>query len=126
MAAKFYECESCKATFHCIACKDGKWEACTERIKEIFPGTVEASHEKHIPVVTMDGRQVKVVVGEAEHPMIDEHYIEWIAIETKHGMQVKNLKPHLKPEAVFLLTDDDELKTAYAFCNLHGLWKKEA
>ena len=93
-------------------------------MKEIVPGSVDAAVEKHVPVVTKDGNTVKVFVGEVEHPMLEEHYIGWIAIETKEGMQRKTLKAGQKPEAIFALADGDELVAAYAWCNLHGLWKK--
>ena len=95
-----------------------------DRMKELVPGSVDAAVEKHVPVVTEDGNKVKVFVGEVEHPMVEEHYIGWIAIETKEGMQRKYLKAGEKPEAVFALADGDKLVAAYAWCNIHGLWKK--
>jgi superoxide reductase len=58
--------------------------------------------------------------------MLDAHYIEWIALETRQGMQRKLLSPGMEPVAVFALTEDDEPVAAYAYCNLHGFWKAEA
>lgn len=126
MSAKFYECESCKSIFTELAVKGEKGKACEAHLKEIKPGAVDAAKEKHVPVIEKQGNKVTVFIGEVEHPMIAEHYIEWIAIETKHGMQVKYLKPGDTPEAEFILTEDDKVKTAYEYCNIHGLWKKEA
>ena len=57
--------------------------------------------------------------------MIDAHYIEWIAIETTNGSQKKILKPGEEPKAEFLLADGEKFVAAYAYCNLHGLWKSE-
>jgi len=96
---------------------------CDEKMKEIIPGTVEASKEKHIPVYHIDGNKVNVTVGEIEHPMQEEHYIEWISIQTKQGNQRKTLKPGERPEACFAICEGDEVEAVYAYCNLHGLWK---
>ena len=63
------------------------------------------------------------MVGEVAHPMADVHFIEWIAIETTHGVQRKCLKPGQDPKAEFLLADGEKYIAAYAYCNLHGLWK---
>jgi superoxide reductase len=76
-------------------------------------------------VVEINGSTVNVKVGSVEHPSLPEHYIEWILLETDKGFQVKQLQPGDKPEAVFVLTENEKLKTAYEFCNLHKLWKLE-
>ena len=94
-------------------------------MKELVPGEVDAAVEKHVPVVTVEGNVVKVEVGEVEHPMLEEHYIGFVAIETKNGaVQKKYLNPGEKPVAEFVLAEGDELVAAYEYCNLHGLWKK--
>ena len=95
-------------------------------MQEIIPGTTDAAQEKHVPVIQKEGNKVTVTVGEVEHPMLEEHYIQWISIETKEGNQRKILKPGEAPTAVFMLTESDELIAAYEYCNLHGLWKAEA
>ena len=80
--------------------------------------------KKHVPVVEQDGDTVKVTVGSVEHPMLEEHFIQWVCLETENGSQIKYLKPGAKPEAVFTL-NDDRLVAVYEYCNLHGLWKAE-
>ena len=92
-------------------------------MKEIIPGTVEASLEKHIPVYEIKDNKVYVSVGSIEHPMIPEHYIEWISLQTTCGNQRKALKPGQKPEVCFAICDCEEVEAVYAYCNLHGLWK---
>ena len=87
--------------------------------------TVDAAREKHVPVITREGNLVTVTVGSVLHPMTEEHYIPFIALETAQGLQVKNLKPGMKPVAVFALADGDGPVAAYEYCNLHGLWKAE-
>lgn len=94
-------------------------------MKEIDACSVDAAKEKHIPVCERDGNHIKVTVGSIEHPMLQEHYIEWIAIETTNGIQVKYLKPENPPKACFALTEGEEVIALYEHCNIHGLWKAE-
>lgn len=122
---KFYKCEGCgkiAVLFRESACPT---KCCGEPMVEVVPGTVDAAREKHIPDVAVEGNLVKVKVGSVEHPMLDAHYIEWIILETNQGFQKKDLKPGMKPEAVFMLAEGEEPKAAYEYCNLHGLWKAD-
>ena len=96
---------------------------CGEPMKEIVPGTTDAAVEKHVPVVTVEGGKVNVSVGSVAHPMVPEHFIEWVALKTAKGNQRKALNPGDEPEISFLIEEDDEVEAVYAFCNLHGLWK---
>ena len=91
-------------------------------LASVKENTVDASLEKHVPVVKVEGNKVSVRIGSVDHPMLDVHYIEMIIIETKKGLQVKYLNPGEEPYAEFLL-EDDEFVAAYEYCNLHGLWK---
>ena len=91
-------------------------------LTEVVANTEEASLEKHIPVVELENNSVKVTVGSVLHPMIDVHYIEVIAVETTKGFQIKYLNPGELPVANFTL-NDEEFVSAYAYCNLHGLWR---
>ncbi len=122
---KFYVCEICGNLVEMVKESGAAITCCGQKMKEIVPGTVDAAFEKHVPVVQVIGQQVKVSVGAVTHPMLDVHYIEWIALETKKGVQRKTLSPNQSPEVVFVLTPDDEVVAAYAYCNLHGLWKSE-
>lgn len=94
--------------------------------EELVPNKVDAAQEKHVPVIEKEDKLVTVKVGSVAHPMTEEHYIVFIAIETKYGTQTKNLHPGDKPEAVFTLSADDEILAAYEYCNLHGLWMADA
>ena len=91
-------------------------------MQKITENTVEASTEKHLPVIKREGSKVTVTVGSIEHPMEEKHYIEWIALETRAGNQRKVLQPGQKPQAVFYIAEDDEVIKAYEHCNIHGLW----
>jgi superoxide reductase len=90
--------------------------------EELIASSTDAAKEKHVPVVTKKCKQVKVDVGSVTHPMSEEHLIEWIAIETEKGYQVKYLTADAAPVASFSLADGDAFVKAYAYCNLHGLW----
>lgn len=121
---RFFKCEICGKIITMIEEKGVPTICCGQKMEELIPGTSDGAFEKHVPVVNIDGATVKVMVGEVEHPMMEKHYIQWIAIETNYGYQVKYLKPDEKPVASFALADGDELIAAYEFCNIHGLWKK--
>ena len=121
---KFYVCEHCGNIIEFVKESGVPVVCCGEKMKEIVPGSVDAAVEKHVPAVTVEGNKVKVVVGDVEHPMVEEHYIGWVAIETKEGVQKKTLKAGDRPAVEFALTEGDQLVAAYAWCNLHGLWKK--
>jgi len=123
---KFYVCAHC-GNIIAYAHESGvPVVCCGEKMKELVPNTVDAAKEKHVPVISVSGNTVSVAVGSVAHPMAAEHFIEWIALETVQGNQRKVLKPGDKPEAVFALAEGDSVVAAYAYCNLHGLWKAEA
>ena len=92
---------------------------------ELTANTEDAAHEKHVPVVEIerDGHVIRARVGSTEDPMLPEHYIGWIVLETNLGTQRKELSPAQAPEAKFALMEGEEVVAAYEWCNLHGLWK---
>lgn len=96
---------------------------CGDTMQEVEPNTVDAATEKHVPVITVDGDTVKVAVGSVAHPMVPEHFIQWIYLETNKGGQYKYLAPGEAPAVVFKLAEGEEVIAAYEYCNLHGLWK---
>lgn len=121
---KFYICEHCGNIVEHIRESGVSVMCCGQKMTELIPGTSDGAHEKHVPVVTVDGDKVMVEVGAMEHPMVENHYIQWIAIETTRGSQRVNLQYTDKPKAEFKLADGEVLVAAYEYCNLHGLWKK--
>ena len=121
---KCFVCNQCGNLVYKI--KDSKVPVfcCGKPMSELTANTVEASVEKHLPVVEVEDNVVRVTVGSVEHPMAEEHFIERIYLETENGGQYKKLNPGQVPAAVFTLTGDKAV-AAYAYCNLHGLWKQE-
>ncbi|MCI8410081.1 MAG: desulfoferrodoxin [Lachnospiraceae bacterium] len=123
MEQKFYICEHCGNIVTMVKDVGVPVMCCGEKIKEMKPGTTDAAQEKHVPKYKVEGNLVKVSVGSVEHPMQEEHYIEWVSLQTKQGVQCKVLQKEGKPEVCFALCDGDEVESVYAYCNLHGLWK---
>ena len=113
---KFYICKHCGNMIGMIKSSGVNVVCCGDPMTELKPNTVEASQEKHLPVVTIEGNIVKVKVGSVEHPMTEEHHIAWIYLERK------KLAVGSKPEAEFALAGGDKVVGVYEYCNLHGLW----
>ena len=122
----FYRCSHCGNIITFMENKGVPVICCGEPMKELIPGSTDAAQEKHVPVIAKNGDAVEVSVGSAAHPMADVHWIEFVALETSRGMQMRALHPGEEPRAEFCLAPDEELLAAYAYCNLHGLWKAEA
>ena len=123
---KIYRCAKCGQTAAILKKSACAVHCCGEPMEELVPNTTDGAKEKHVPVISCEGKKVTVAVGSVEHPMLDAHYIGWILLETKEGIQKKDLQPGMKPQAEFALTETDEPVAAYEFCNLHGFWKAEA
>ncbi|MBO6281926.1 MAG: desulfoferrodoxin [Alphaproteobacteria bacterium] len=119
---EFYKCRHCGNIIAFVKKSGVPVICCGEEMQKITENTVDASTEKHVPVIVREGTKVTVTIGSVEHPMEEQHYIEWIALETKAGNQRKTLQPGQKPQAVFYIAEDDEVVKAYEHCNIHGLW----
>ena len=123
MEMVFYRCEHCGQIVAVVKKTGVPIVCCGKPMTEIVPGTTDASVEKHVPVYAVENGIVTVTVGSVEHPMLPEHYIEWIALKTTGGNQRKVLKPGDAPKACFAICEGDEVEAVYAYCNLHSLWK---
>ena len=124
MSAKFYICRHCGNLVGVIHDSGVPMMCCGQKMEALVPNTVEASGEKHKPVVNVEGNTVTVNVGSVNHPMLPEHFIEWVYVQTENGGQRKALKPGDDPNVTFSLGDDKAV-AVYAYCNLHGLWMTE-
>lgn len=120
---KFYVCKVCGNFVSMIHDSGVNMVCCGEDMTEVEVHTADKTTEKHVPVITVDGNTVKVVVGTTLHPMLKEHHIEWIVLHTEEGMQRKCLAVDGPPSIEFALTPDDKVISAYEYCNIHGLWK---
>lgn len=123
MEQKFFICKHCGNIIAMVKESGVPVVCCGEKMSQIIPGTTDASVEKHVPVYEVKDGKVFVTVGAAEHPMLPEHYIEWVSVQTKQGNQRKMLQPGEAPKVCFSLCEGDEVEAVYAYCNLHSLWK---
>ena len=122
--AKFYICPHCGNIVEMVNDAGPKPFCCGQRMQELVPGSVDASHEKHVPDVKVGEDVVEVNVGSVNHPMEEVHWIEWVQLVSDKGSYRKWLNPGEAPNVKFLLNGEKPL-AVYAYCNLHGLWKKE-
>lgn len=120
---QFYKCLKCGNFVVFLTPKTACTpRCCGDEMSEVVPNTVDAAREKHVPAVTLEGNKVSVQVGSTAHPMLPEHYIQFVILETNKGFQKKDLVPGEEPKAEFLLTEGEKPVAVYENCNLHGLW----
>ena len=120
---KFYICEHCGNIMTLVKDSGVPVMCCGQKMTLLMAGTTDAAVEKHVPVAEIQGNIVTVRVGSVEHPMLPQHFIQWIALETNQGSQIKYLQPGQAPQASFALAEGEQVKAVYEYCNLHGLWK---
>lgn len=118
----FYQCSICGNIVEVVKNGGGTLVCCGKPMNKLEANTSDGAHEKHVPVVTKKDGKIYVEVGSVAHPMLPEHYIEWIAVVSENRVERVNLLPGEKPEAVF---EDNGQFEVYEYCNLHGLWKAE-
>ncbi len=120
---QFYICSVCGNIVGLIEDGGGTLACCGQDMERLVPGSVDASQEKHVPVIKREDCMLAVEVGSVPHPMIEEHRIAWIAVAQGSTTQRATLDKTGQPSAKFCV--DDGPVTVYAYCNLHGLWKAE-
>ena len=120
---KLFICSHCGNIATLVENKKVPLSCCGELMKKIEPNTFDGAVEKHVPKYVIEGNLVKVSVGEVEYPMVEDHYIKWIIVETNKGYSIKYLNYDEKPYAEFALTSDEIVANVYEFCNKHGVWK---
>lgn len=123
MTTKFYRCRHCGNVIIKFVDSGVPVVCCGEQMEELIPNTVDASNEKHVPVVKMsENGKIKVEVGSIPHPMTPEHHIVFIYVEMENGGIRIDLKE--EPEAE-ICACNGKVTAVYEYCNLHGLWKTE-
>ena len=118
---QIYKCEICGNIVEMLHAGDGELVCCGEPMKLYKENTVDASKERHVPVIEKTAGGIKVKVGSVPHPMEAKHYIEWIEVLADSRSYRKFLNPGDAPEATFNI--QASRITAREYCNLHGLWK---
>ena len=121
---KVYKCERCGNIVDVLHEGPGTLVCCGVEMVLMEENSVDAANEKHVPIIEKTDNGIIVKVGEVDHPMAEEHYIEWIEVINGDYSQKKYLKPGEKPQAEFYVPFSDKL-FARSYCNLHGLWKSK-
>jgi superoxide reductase len=116
-----YKCDVCGNIVEILHAGKGQLVCCNEPMKQMKENTVDASLEKHVPVIEKVANGIKVKVGSVPHPMEEKHYIEFIELIVDGKVCRQYLAPGQAPEAFFVVTGDKV--TAREYCNMHGLWK---
>lgn len=126
MKAKFYRCSVCGNVIIKLVDSGVTPICCSKEMEVLKVNTVDHAGEKHLPVAKMcfNGKMT-VHVGEEAHPMTTEHWIQFIAVETEKGIQVRYLDPGDRAKAIFRIPMDDSPVAIYAYCNVHGLWRSK-
>lgn len=120
---EIYKCGTCGIITEIVHTGNGHLVCCGQPMVQLKENTTDGAKEKHVPVIEKIPGGVKVTVGSVAHPMLNEHFIEWIEILADNKVFRKYLNPGEAPEAVFNI--EAEKVTAREYCNLHGLWKAE-
>lgn len=122
--ATFYKCDVCGNIAIKVVEGGGEMCCCKQPMKVYEPNTTDGAQEKHVPAVTVEGDKLIANVGSVDHPMLDEHYIQWIYVVTEEGAIAKCLKPAEEPRAELCLGGQKPV-SVFEYCNLHGLWKTD-
>lgn len=117
---EFYRCEECGNIVALLKQGGGTLTCCGQAMTKLEANVTDAAKEKHVPVVVKEDGKIKVTVGSVPHPMLPEHFIQWIALVSGERVEFKFLQPGEEPKAEF---DGAESGSVYEYCNLHGLWK---
>lgn len=120
---KILKCKNCDKLLFTL--REGKNDIVCEDLEVVKANSKDAALEKHVPAVTVKDNVVEVVVGDVIHPMLEEHLIQEIILETNHSTHIRHLKAGEEPKATFVLAEGEKPVAVYEYCNLHGLWVKE-
>ncbi len=119
-----YKCEKCGNIVEVLHGGGGKLICCGDEMNLLTENSQDAATEKHVPIIEKTEQGYKVTVGSVEHPMMDNHWIQWVELIADGEVHRRFLNPGDKPEALFCVTTDKV--TAREYCTLHGHWKGEA
>lgn len=119
-----YFCKHCKRICYTYPV-DSTLVCCGTEMTLLKPKTEDVGNEKHLPVIEkIADNKIKVKVGSVTHPMLEDHWIQWIFIENGDRYLTKTFNPGDEPVAEFYVDLSKPVKV-YEFCNIHGLWMTE-
>ncbi|MCD4670510.1 MAG: desulfoferrodoxin [Actinomycetia bacterium] len=121
---EFYHCEICGNIVEIVHEGASSLVCCGKPMIKLEAKTEDQGQEKHVPIIEETDSGFTVRVGSVEHPMEDEHYIEFIEVLAKGKVLRKELKPGQAPEAEFCESKSDIIEVR-EHCSVHGLWKNK-
>src|SRR3989339_2033116 len=77
---EIYKCSVCGNVVEVIFAGGGELVCCGKPMILQVENIVDASKEKHVPVIEKTANGYMVKVGSVPHPMEETHYIEWISL----------------------------------------------
>jgi len=122
---KFLRCKHCGNVATKLYDSGVDLVCCGEEMEELTANTVDASKEKHVPVITIEENILTVKVGSVPHPMTPQHYIVFIAVDNGGVLTVVPLEPTAAEAKAEITVDSSKPVTVYGYCNLHGLWSSK-
>lgn len=125
MQVKFYKCMHCGNIALKVVDKGVPLVCCGEKMVELVPDVQDAALEKHVPAVSVDGNNIHVNIGSVDHPMEEEHHIQFICLVKEGGYDIHPLSAGDAPSCDFVVRDGEKPLSVYEYCNLHGLWKAD-
>lgn len=123
MQVKFYRCNHCGNIAIKVVDSGVPLVCCGEPMEELIADSTDAAIEKHVPAVTREGNCLHVNIGSVDHPMIEEHYIQFICLIKDNGYEIHPLSPGDAPHTEFIVAEGENPIAVYDYCNIHGLWK---
>lgn len=125
MKTKLYRCKTCGLIVMTLGDDNGTLSCCESKMIDVNPNISELE-DIHLPMWKVKGCKVLVQIGANPHPMDEDHYIKWIALQTNKRMEIRHLKPGDKVRALFFIGRGEKVEVVYAFCNIHSLWRSSS
>lgn len=118
----FYKCDICGQIVASTEELINPLSCCNHEMRLLTPAESDGALEKHVPVYSIEGETLTVSIGSEPHPMVPEHYIEWVCLVTCCGVQWQPLEPGIAPVATFKVKPGEQVVAIYEYCNIHGLY----
>lgn len=122
---KFLRCSICGNLVEVLQDSNVPIICCGKPMEKLIANTNDGAVEKHIPIISENGNEITITIGEVLHPMLDDHYIAWIHVFTTTKEYHFDLEPNQKPQKTFIKENNEEIREVLIYCNLHGLWKNK-
>ncbi len=121
---RFFLCPLCGRVITVLNDSGSILSCCDTPMQELCANSGAGSFESHLPVVSFVEDGFEVRTGNIDHPMTEEHYIEWMCLVSEGSSRFFFLNPGDDPVHLFA-SDGQRPFAAYSYCSIHGLWMTE-